>query len=135
MLADTWLRGLKGFDAETAYRAMVKSATAPSSENILRTDNDDYLAPGLCAPARTVRQLGIARPRILSGRLALSRFAADLGHKEDAKLFADRSLGYKRYYCKEYGTLRPILPDGKFYTPFDPMQGINFEPVARVPRG
>ena len=43
MLADTWLRGLKNFDAETAYEAMVKSATAPSSENILRTDNDDYM--------------------------------------------------------------------------------------------
>ena len=41
MLADTWLRGLKNFDAETAYEAMVISATAPSSENILRTDNDD----------------------------------------------------------------------------------------------
>ena len=31
-------------------------------------------------------------------------------------------------YCKDFGTLRPILPDGKFYEPFDPKQGENFEP-------
>ena len=37
-------------------------------------------------------------------------------------------MGYKHYYCKEFGTLRPILPDGTFYGPFDPLQGANFEP-------
>jgi len=51
-----------------------------------------------------------------------------LGKKEDAKLFRERAMGYKHYYCKEFGTLRPILPDGTFYSPFDPKQGENFEP-------
>ena len=27
-----------------------------------------------------------------------------------------------------FGTLRPLLPDGTFLTPFDPRQGENFEP-------
>ncbi len=31
-------------------------------------------------------------------------------------LFYKRSLGYKHYYSKEFGTFRPILPDGQFYT-------------------
>ena len=44
-----------------------------------------------------------------------------MGKKEDADLFYKRSMGYKHYYCKEFGTLRPILPDGKFYSPFDPV--------------
>lgn len=66
---------------------------------------------------------------------ALSRFAESLGHKEDAQTFAKRSLGYKHYYCKEFGTLRPILPDGSFYTPFDPLQGLNFEPAPGFHEG
>ena len=37
-------------------------------------------------------------------------------------------MGYKHYYSKEYGTFRPILPNGEFYAPFDPRQGENFEP-------
>ena len=59
---------------------------------------------------------------------ALSRLADALGKKEDAKLFYNRSLGYKHYYSKEFGTFRPILPDGTFYSPFSPKQGENFEP-------
>lgn len=66
---------------------------------------------------------------------ALSRFAESLGLKEDAQTFAKRSLGYKHYYCKEFGTLRPILPDGSFYTPFDPLQGLNFEPAPGFHEG
>ena len=58
----------------------------------------------------------------------LSLLADALGKKEDAKLFRERAMGYKHYYCKEFGTLRPILPDGTFYSPFDPKQGENFEP-------
>ena len=68
-------------------------------------------------------------------RFALSRFAESLGHKEDAQTFAKRSLGYTHYYCKEFGTLRPILPDGSFYTPFDPLQGLNFEPAPGFHEG
>ena len=54
--------------------------------------------------------------------------ADSLGHKQDAHRYAERAKGYKHYYSKEYGTLRPILPDGRFLTPFDPKQGENFEP-------
>ena len=42
------------------------------------------------------------------------------------RLFRERSLGYRHYYDKEYGTLRPIQPDGSFLTPFDPRAGENF---------
>ena len=58
----------------------------------------------------------------------LSLLADALGKKEDAKLFRQRAQGYKNYYSKEYGTFRPILPNGEFLTPFDPKQGENFEP-------
>lgn len=50
-----------------------------------------------------------------------------MGKKADAKLFKERSLGYKNYYSPEYGTFRPILPNGSFLSPFDPQQGMNFE--------
>ena len=41
----------------------------------------------------------------------------------------------KHYYCKDFGTLRPILPDGTFYSPFDPKQGANFEPCPGFHEG
>lgn len=59
---------------------------------------------------------------------ALSRLANALGKKDDARLFHNKSLGYRHYFDKEYGMLRPLMPDGTFYKPFNPRQGENFEP-------
>ena len=37
-------------------------------------------------------------------------------------------MRYRHHFCQDFGTLRPITPDGKFLTPFNPQQGENFEP-------
>lgn len=127
-IVDAWMRGLRDFDVETAYEAMRKGATTPGEFNLLRPDNNDYMSKGY-VPLR--EQYDNSVSHALEYYIAdwnLSQFAKALGKKEDAKLFHDRSMGYKNYYCKEFGTLRPILPDGTFYSPFDPKQGENFEP-------
>ena len=59
---------------------------------------------------------------------ALALWAEALGKADDARLFRQRSLGWRKYFSPEYGTLRPLLPDGSFLTPFNPRQGENFEP-------
>lgn len=127
-IVDAWMRGLRDFDVETAYEAMRKGATTPGEFNVLRPDNNDYMSKGY-VPLR--EQYDNSVSHALEYYIAdwnLSQFAKALGKKEDAKLFHDRSMGYKHYYSKEFGTLRPILPDGTFYSPFNPKQGENFEP-------
>ncbi len=128
VIVDTWFRGLRDFDVETAYEAMKKGATTPGEFNLMRPDANDYFTKGY-VPLR--EQFDNSVSHALEYYIAdwnLAQFAAMLGKKEDAKLFYDRSMGYKHYYDKEFGTLRPILPDGTFYSPFDPLQGLNFEP-------
>lgn len=128
VIVDSWLKGLRDFDVETAYQAFIKSATTPGSQNKLRPDNDDYMKLGY-VPLREKFDNSVSHA--LEYYIAdwnLGRFAEVLGKKEDAKKFYERSLGYKHYYSKEYGTFRPILPDGSFLTPFDPLLGANFEP-------
>ncbi|WP_455636986.1 GH92 family glycosyl hydrolase [Parabacteroides sp.] len=127
-IVDAWMRGLRDFDEQTAYEAMRKGATTPGEFNLLRPDANDYFSKGY-VPLR--EQYDNSVSHALEYYIAdwnLANFAQALGKKEDAKLFRDRSLGYKHYYSKEFGTLRPILPDGTFYAPFDPKQGENFEP-------
>lgn len=127
-IVDAWMRGIRDFDVETAYQAMRKGATTPGEFNLMRPDANDYFTKGY-VPLREKFDNSVSHA--LEYYIAdwnLSKFAQSLGKKEDAKLFYDRSMGYKHYYCKEYGTLRPILPDGTFYSPFDPLQGANFEP-------
>ena len=107
---------------------MYKSATTPGDQNLMRPDNDDYLSKGY-VPLRQQFDNSVSHAlEYYIADNALSRFASALGKKDDAKLFYNRSLGYRKYYSKEFGTFRPLLPDGKFYGPFDPKQGENFEP-------
>ncbi|MEG1615531.1 MAG: GH92 family glycosyl hydrolase [Bacteroidales bacterium] len=128
VIVDTWKRGLRDFDVETAYEAMYKSATLPQDKNLMRPDIDNYYAKGY-VPITSQYDNSVSHAlEYYIADFALSEFAEALGKKEDAKLFRKRSMGYKNYYCKEYGTMRPITPDGKFLTPFDPKQGENFEP-------
>ena len=128
VIVDTWMKGLRDFDINLAYEAMYKSATLPGAENLMRPDNDDYMSKGY-VPLREQYDNSVSHAlEYYIADFALSRLADALGKKEDAKLFYNRSLGYKHYYSKEFGTFRPILPDGTFYSPFSPKQGENFEP-------
>ena len=131
-IADAYMRGLRGFDIETAYKAFRTSATLPGKDNKMRPDVDPYIEKGyiplgyFAADMSGDNSVSHALEYYLADN-ALSILADELGHKEDAKLFRQRSLGYRHYYSKESGTLRPITADGKFLTPFDPEAGANFE--------
>ena len=140
VITDTWLKGLRDFDIETAYEAFVKSATTPGDQNLMRPDIDPYLAVGYVplgfysADASGDNSVSHALEYYIAD-YALSLLAADLGHAEDAEKFRAQSLQYKHYYCPEFGTLRPLQKDGTFLAPFNPRQGENFEPVPGFHEG
>lgn len=132
VITDTWLKGLRDFDVQAAYRAMRRSAVTPGSENALRRDIDPYLEKGYIPLGVYTQDLAgdVSVSHALEYYVAdhaLSVLADSLGYKDDARMFMEHSLGYKNYYCPEYGTLRPLNPDGTFYGPFDPRQGADFE--------
>ncbi len=131
-IADAYMRGLRGFDIATAYKAFRSSATLPGKDNKMRPDIDPYIEKGYiplgyyAADMSGDNSVSHALEYYLADN-ALSILADALGHKQDAKLFRQRSLGYRHYYSKESGTLRPIQKDGKFLSPFNPEAGANFE--------
>lgn len=135
VIVDSWMKGLRDFDAGLAYEAMYKSATAPGGQNLMRPDNDDYLTLGY-VPLRDDYDNSVSHAlEYYVADNALSTFARALGKKEDAEMFRKRSLGYRKYYSKADGAFRPLLPDGTFYSPFNPRQGENFEPVPGFHEG
>ena len=140
VITDTWLKGLRDFDIETAYEAFVKSATTPGAQNLMRPDIDPYLSDGYVplglysADASGDNSVSHALEYYIAD-YALSLLAEDLGHTEDAATFREQSLQYKHYYCPEFGTFRPLNADGTFLTPFNPRQGENFEAVPGFHEG
>lgn len=58
---------------------------------------------------------------------SISLMANEFGDKDNVKRFKERSLSYRKLFDKNLNLLRPRTPDGKWYEPFDPSSGANFE--------
>ena len=131
IITDTYLKGLPDIDIETAYRAFRASATLSGKDNKMRPDADPYYEKGYiplgiyAADNSGDNSVSHALEYYVADN-ALSLLATKLGKTADAKLFRQRSLGYKHYYSKESGTFRPIQADGKFLSPFRPEDGADF---------
>lgn len=131
VITDSYLKGLKDFDVEAAYEAFLKSANTPGAQNKMRPDADPYNSLGyipvgwFAGDFSGDNSVSHALEYYVADN-ALAALASALGKEEDAKLFKARSLGYRHYYDRESGALRPIDKGGNFITPFDPKDGADF---------
>lgn len=142
VIADTYLKGLTDFDIQAAYKACLKSANTPGKDNKIRPDVDPYIAKGYIplgyfaqdfsgdnsvshALEYYVADNALA---LLSDKLAqeAKNGAQKAEYQKYAKEFRKRSKGWRHYYSKESGTLRPLNSDGTFLSPFNPKDGADF---------
>lgn len=140
VITDSWVKGLRDFDIHTAYKAMLKSATTAGKNNPIRPDIDPYINNGYIPVGYFSSDL--SGDNSVSHALeycmadyAISQLADSLGDKDIAQAFHKRSISYRRYYDKEYGTLRPITKEGDFLDDFDPATGKHFENVPGFHEG
>ena len=134
VIADSWIKGLRDFDIQTAYEAMLKSATTEGSKNPIRPDIDPYLNDGYIPLWYFSNDLSGDNSvshalEYCSADYAIAQLADSLGDKKRAREFIRRSQNYRRYFCREHGTLRPLTKEGEFLGDFDPATGKNFENV------
>ena len=134
VIADSWIKGLRDFDIEKAYEAMIKSATTEGAKNPIRRDIDPYIKDGYIPLWYFSNDLSGDNSvshalEYCSADYAIAQLADSLGDKARAKEFVKRSQSYRRYFCKEHGTLHPLTKEGKFLGDFDPATGKNFENV------
>jgi len=131
VIADTYLRGIRDFDVQTAYQAMKKAALT-ASNNPLRPENADYLKLGY-VPVDDEGPFDGSVSTSLEYYLAdaaIGRLAAALGEADDARLFQQKSLNYQKLFDPTTGMLRPKKRNGDWHSPFNPDGGRNFEPTA-----
>ena len=121
-ITDAYLKGIRGFEPEEAFSAMVKS---------LRPE-DNKLYGGL----NSLIQFGYIPKDDDSGDWVwgsvsmtldysydfwcLAQMARALGHSREHDDFIHRSGFYRNLYDPDSGFLRPKLRDGTFLSPFDP---------------
>lgn len=126
VIADTYLKGIRDFDVEKAYSAMVKSADQIEG-NPLRPGLKDYLDKGYLT-TNTINSGSVSTTQEYNiSDYAIAQLAKKLGKKEDFNRFSKRSISYRNLFDKEFNLLRPKNDDGTWLTPYNPESGANFE--------
>ena len=123
VITDTYLKGIKDFDIEKAYKAMLKSADQIEN-NPLRPGLKDYIEKGYITTDNSGSVSTTEEYNASDFSIAL--LAKELGKEEDYKRFKKRSISYRKLFDKNLDLLRPRNADGKWYEPFDPEAGANF---------
>ena len=128
VLTDTYRRGLKDFDVKTAYEAMLKHSNT-TEDHFIRHDNDFYLEHHYIPFVKDFDNSVSQALELYVADYNLALMASEMGDKATYKEALQRSMGYKKYFDKDYDLLRPVTKEGKFMEGFDPLQGENFQPV------
>jgi predicted alpha-1,2-mannosidase len=125
IITDTYLKGIREFDVEKAYQAMVKSADQ-LTDNPLRPGLKDYLSKGYLT-TRTTNSGSVSITQEYNiADFAIAQLAGALEKKEDEKRFLERSVSYRKLFDAEFNLLRPKNEDGSWLTPYNPETGANF---------
>ncbi len=115
VIAEAYLKGYRGFDAERAYEAI-------KTTSMLDFEGLNYLREMKAIPndvglSRTVAQA--MELSISDGSTAL--MARALGKEEDFEYFSERAKNYQLYYDESSGFFRGIRSDGSWEPIFSPL--------------
>jgi len=129
VIVDAYFKGIKDFDIDKAYKAMVEAATY-NTEGILFPN--ERIQEKLMPMAKKYNQeLGYIPADMENESVSkaleyayndwcIAQMAHELGKTEDYERFMERSKRYVEYYDKETGFMRGKNMDGNWREPFDP---------------
>lgn len=126
VIAEAYMKGITGYDAEKAYQAIKKSLTTPH----IRSDWKVYDTFGYY-PKDKVDAESVSRTlETTYDDYAAAVMAEALGKNEDAEFFRNRSMNYKNLFDTTTMLMRPRLSNGEWMTPFDPFSLAHAESVG-----
>jgi predicted alpha-1,2-mannosidase len=123
VIAESYLKGIRDFDVETAYQAMRKAALAidiPKEGFKPRSGMADCLKYKYC-PADLMDKAVSKTLEYAYADDAISKLAKELGHEEDAELFASHSEYFRNVWNPETQYFQPRNASGQFVKKFKPL--------------
>ena len=125
IVADAYLCGLKGYDAETLWKAVVHGAGAvhPTISSTGRLGYEYYNKLGY-VPYDVKINENVARTlEYAYDDWCIYQFGKALGKsKKELEPFRKRALNYRNVFDKESGLMRGRLKNGQFQSPFSPLK-------------
>lgn len=119
VVADAYLKGVKGFDARRALDACVGSATNPKQIGVPFVLEREYI------PCDKVFEATSIAMEYAVDDWGIGAMARRLGDTKTADLFDKRSGYYKHYMDSDIRFVRPKDAEGKWLTPYNPFESIH----------
>jgi predicted alpha-1,2-mannosidase len=115
VIADSYMKGITGFDAQKALDACISSATYAPNDGI-----GDYIKYGF-VPADKSSNSASKTLEFAFDDYCISRMAMKMGKPEIASNYAKRAEAYNFVWDNSTGFMRAKRSDGTFQSPFDPL--------------
>ena len=119
VIADAYLKGIRGFDAEAALDAMVASATYAPYGGL-----GDYMKRGY-VPIDKEPEAASKTVEYAYDDWSIARMARAMGRADIAARFTARARNWRNTFDAKTGFVRARLASGAFRIPFDPT-AINY---------
>jgi predicted alpha-1,2-mannosidase len=119
VIADAYMKGIRGIDADKALAAMMASAEYGPYGGL-----EHYLKLGY-VPIDLEPEAASKTVEYAFDDWTIARMAEKMGKKEIAARYYKRAQNYRNVFDKETGFIRARKSTGEFRTPFDPAQS-NF---------
>ncbi|WP_321476440.1 GH92 family glycosyl hydrolase [uncultured Paludibaculum sp.] len=121
-VADAYLKGIRGFDAEKAYAAIRKDGAQPGTGVFdARLGIEDYLKLGYVPADGGVRESAARTLEYAYDDFCIAQMARALGKQDDYQRFMKQAKSYRNLYDPSTGFMRGRNRDGSWLTPFDPL--------------
>ena len=117
VIADAWLRGVRGFDGERALAAMVASS---NKANV--NASELYLQYGWIPADRKIESVSQTL-EFAYDDWCIARMAESLGKADVAAEYDRRALSYREIFDPTTGFMRGKNTDGTWSSAFDPLSG------------
>lgn len=125
VVADAYLSGLRGYDAETLWQAVVHGANAvhPEVNSTGRLGYEYYNKLGYVPYDVKINESVARTLEYAYNDWCIYQFGKALGKSaKELKPFAKRAMNYEKVFDKESGLMRGRLQNGKFQSPFNPLK-------------
>ena len=117
VIADAWLRGIRGFDGEKALAAMV------ASSNKANVNASDLYREYGWIPADRKTESVSQTLEFAYDDWCIARMAESLGHADVAAEYDRRARSYRELFDPATGFMRGKNADGTWSAAFDPLSG------------
>lgn len=114
VIADAYLKGVKGFDPERAFAAMKATANSPDYDAVAEFAKLGYV------PFDKENESVSKTLEYSFDDYCIARMAKALGKEDDYRTFMKRAAGYKNLYDPSTGFMRGKDSAGKWREKFDP---------------